>query len=446
VAENYWQNKDVQQARTALAGWEAEALSLFLSMMEQRAPSQEARQHLVALREALAIAEPDAPASLLALLLRDRVVIGSALLSGLPLIAAAIVALSPHIRRLIVLSREWWTRARLASRRPAEEREAEASAISIPEALAQAEGPLTAEDALTEGQQTPVRQVGLQQALEQHGSPHRDPELGEQQAVQSDMALPQALDENAIVRAAQEPVASPEQIQDVSTQPPIQPIEGPETAGQAASHEVQRLQQPQEEQVTLARDWVAQTREQLLELQEQLPQMTQPVEQVLERLLQTQAKIDQMSPTDLQAEMRQIQAQLGRMQQEAVQEVPPEAQSQLAQMHQMTDIMAQAMTRAIVQIQQQPVVQSPPTEPQTIEPSPAEESSESEDPLDDLEDLDLTEEGLADLFEIEEAQDPSIEALGRGLDEIDVSDLLGNCRDVSLRLRKHNRVPAAMLH
>jgi hypothetical protein len=207
-----------------------------------------------------------------------------------------------------------------------------------------------------------------------------------------------------------------------------------------APEELQGRFEPEEERVTLARDWVSQVRDQLIEMQEQLPQMTQPVEQVLERLLQTQAKIDQMSPSDLQWEMRQIQAQLGRMQQETPQEIPPQAQSQLAQMHQMTDIMAQAMTRAIVQIQQQPAVPSPATSPPGVEPVLAGETTESEDPLDDLEDLDLSEEGLADLFEVEEVEDPSIEALGRGLDEIDIFDLLDKCREVSAQLRRQRSV------
>jgi hypothetical protein len=129
------------------------------------------------------------------------------------------------------------------------------------------------------------------------------------------------------------------------------------------------------------------------------------------------------------------------MQQETSQEFPAEGQAQLAQMHQITDIMAQAMTRALIQIQQQPAA-SPPA----VQPPQAEQPEESADLLDDLEDLDLTEEGLADLFDIEEVEDPSIQALSRGLEDIDLYHLSEKCREVAVQLRKCNSLPAGLPH
>jgi hypothetical protein len=96
VAEEFWRTSDVSRAREALAGWDDQALADLLAQMQAQASSPEARQHLEALAEALAL--PETEANLLTSLLDQKVIILGALLSVLPLVLAIALAVSPLVR------------------------------------------------------------------------------------------------------------------------------------------------------------------------------------------------------------------------------------------------------------------------------------------------------------------------------------------------------------
>ncbi len=96
VAENYWWTKDLQRARDALAGWDDDAVTALVNTMEREASSTEARQQFKALAEALEI--PTAAERLWASLLSEKIIFLSAILSGLPLVAAVVLGVSSLVR------------------------------------------------------------------------------------------------------------------------------------------------------------------------------------------------------------------------------------------------------------------------------------------------------------------------------------------------------------
>jgi len=96
VAEDFWRTSDVSRARDALAGWDDEALADLLTTMQAQASSPEARQHLEALAEALAL--PETEVNLLTSLLGHKGIILGAILSVSPLVVAIALAVSSLVR------------------------------------------------------------------------------------------------------------------------------------------------------------------------------------------------------------------------------------------------------------------------------------------------------------------------------------------------------------
>jgi hypothetical protein len=96
VAASYQQTGDVVRARGAVDGWDDRALAGLLAKMGSDASTQEERQRLTDLAEALGLPEVKEGESML--LLDQRIVVLSALMSALPLVLVIIVAVSPLLR------------------------------------------------------------------------------------------------------------------------------------------------------------------------------------------------------------------------------------------------------------------------------------------------------------------------------------------------------------
>jgi predicted nucleic acid-binding Zn-ribbon protein len=97
VAEDYWRTADIRRVRATLDGWDDRALSERLLAMEAREPNPEARQHLVALQEALRLPEMSKP--LLASLFGQKTVLFGMVLSALPMAVAVVIAFSSIVKR-----------------------------------------------------------------------------------------------------------------------------------------------------------------------------------------------------------------------------------------------------------------------------------------------------------------------------------------------------------
>lgn len=135
--------------------------------------------------------------------------------------------------------------------------------------------------------------------------------------------------------------------------------------------------------------------------------------------------------------MRRMQEQMGHLQ-GLPGGIPPEAQADLARMQQqMAQMMAQVMTQTMVQMQQAGV--QPPVVLQ-----PEEQQDEDETEL-DLEDLDLPEEDFSSLFDVEEVENPYLAALSKGLEDIDMFDLLEECKEMAGQLRRGNSLVSKVI-
>lgn len=97
VAEDYWHTRDVARARQALAGWDEGNLAELVGQMQAQASTSEARQRLLALEDVLKL--PERQESLLVTLFGETAILLSLVFSALPLLAALIMVVSPHVRR-----------------------------------------------------------------------------------------------------------------------------------------------------------------------------------------------------------------------------------------------------------------------------------------------------------------------------------------------------------
>ena len=97
VAEDYWRTRDVVRARQALADWDEGNLAELVGQMQAQASTSEARQHLLALKDALEL--PEHQESLLATLFGETAILLSLVFSALPLLAALIMVVSPRVRQ-----------------------------------------------------------------------------------------------------------------------------------------------------------------------------------------------------------------------------------------------------------------------------------------------------------------------------------------------------------
>ncbi|MGQ9682363.1 MAG: hypothetical protein ACUVX9_07495 [Anaerolineae bacterium] len=95
VAAQHWQTGDARQARADLAGWDTQALTNLLALMEKDAASQDVRQQYVALRQALGLPRPNL--SLWAYVLRRPAVALTAGLAALLLLAALALGVGPRL-------------------------------------------------------------------------------------------------------------------------------------------------------------------------------------------------------------------------------------------------------------------------------------------------------------------------------------------------------------
>jgi chromosome segregation ATPase len=168
-------------------------------------------------------------------------------------------------------------------------------------------------------------------------------------------------------------------------------------------------------------DWLGQIQDQLRQMQEEIPQIRQPAAPMLKQLGQLQEKAPFLTPPEMQGQMKQIQEQMGRMYYELPEGISSQVLADLAQMQrQMVEMMAQ-MEQQVTQTEQ-------------LEEQQDQDKINLEDLTEDfLEDMDIS-----DLFEVEEIEDPLVKVLTADLENIDVLDLLGECREVADQLRKGN--------
>ncbi|MBM4431042.1 MAG: hypothetical protein FJ026_11950 [Chloroflexi bacterium] len=193
-------------------------------------------------------------------------------------------------------------------------------------------------------------------------------------------------------------------------------------------------QQMQQDQVIQVQDLLGQMRDRLLRLQAQLPEMQQaPIAHLLKELGQVQGNASQMTASEIQERLGQLQEQMRQVESGLPKgSLPPEAQAELARMQQqMAQVMAQVMTQMVVQVQQQAAVL-------------LSEEQKDEDEI-DLSDLNLGAEDLSDLFDVEEVEDQYTAALKEGLEEIDMPDLLEECKKVASQLREGNSLVSRVI-
>ncbi len=170
---------------------------------------------------------------------------------------------------------------------------------------------------------------------------------------------------------------------------------------------------------------------------------------MLEQMSELQGKMAEMTPAEMQERAKQIQEQIGQMQGLPEGRLPPEARAELARMQQqMAQVMGQVMGQTMAQMQQAAVQQAA-VQQAAVQQVPAIQQAEellAEEEYElDLGDLDLTEEGLASLFEVEEEEDPYLQALSEGLEDIDMLDLLEECQEVANDLGRGNSLVAELI-
>jgi len=256
------------------------------------------------------------------------------------------------------------------------------------------------------------------------------------------LALAQQIEEQRLQEQwrAQEQQAQKQQIEArwIQEQPGAQPAQEQQTWAQQTQEQPaaqQTQEQPmapmpqQADQMKPVEDWLAQMQDRLMQMQEQVPEMQQPVAQLLAQLRQVQEKMPQMTLSEIQDQMRQVHMQLGATYSGLPEGIPPQAQAELARMQQqMAQMMAQVMAQTMAQMQQ-PAVQQPAVQ------QPAVQQDQEEI---NLHDLDLTSEDLASLFEVEEVENPYVAAISEGLEDIDMFDLLEECKEAADQLRRGN--------
>ena len=411
VAEEYWQTKDVYQATTALAGWEIEALANLMAAMQCQACGSQESQQLAALAAALRLPASNAlpsteKASSLTSPLKVQgqpVIWGAVLSASMPVVAIAIIV----SLRLLNMGTGQARKQQIEQQR-VQAQQAQEQQIRVQQPGAQQAGVQQPGAERAQAQQIGVQQPGVQQA------------------------------------GVQQPGAEQPQAQQIGVQQPEaqQPQEQP-TAQTMSRDKVKQSQ-----------DLLAQMQDRLLNLQGQVPEIQPAVAQMLEQMSELQEKMGGMTPAEMQERAKQIQEQIGQMQGLPEDRLPPEARAELARMQQqMAQVMGQTMVQmqqAAVQqaaVQQAAVQQAAGPQPPAIQQAEgllAGDDEEEEGGI-DLGDLDITAEDLASLFEAEEEGDPYLQALGEGLEDIDMLDLLEECKEVADDLERGNALVAELI-